>query len=78
MSKKGCVTIVMGKLSSVMRDKIVELNDVEQHYFQDVIIYLRKKCEDSYRQLNRARSIRGEKALGRVVWTEIEIKSTRD
>lgn len=67
MSEKIFVTLLVGKLLLAIRDKIIELNDVEQLYFQDVISYFRKKHkEDSYRLLTRARSTEGDKAMGQV------------
>lgn len=47
----------MGKLSPVVKDKIIEQNDVEQLYFDDAVRYFCKKSkEDSYKQLARVRS----------------------
>lgn len=59
----------MGKLSHGVRDKIIEVNDVDHLFFEDVISYFRKKYkEDSYKELTRVKSFGGEKAIvqGRV------------
>lgn len=63
-SEKECVTILMGKLFLIVINSIIELNDVDHIYFQDVISYFHKKYkEDSYRQLTGARSSGGEKTM---------------
>lgn len=63
--KRECVTILMGELFLIFRDKIIKVNDMDQLLFQDVISYFRKKVKkDSYRQLTRLRSSGGEKLVG--------------
>lgn len=60
VSKKECVIVLMGKLSHMVRDRIIEMSDVDQLLFQDVINYFFKKCkEDSYKKLSSTRSPSG-------------------
>lgn len=46
ISKKECVNVLMGKLSLSVRNKIIELNDVDQILFWDVISYFKKKHKE--------------------------------
>lgn len=56
MSEKECVPIIMGKFSRAVRNRIIELNNVDQPYFEGVVSYFGKKCkENSYNPLTRAR-----------------------
>lgn len=62
--KKECVTILMVRLSLIVRNRIIELNDVEklQSRMQSTII--EKNKEESYMKITRARSFGGHLTMG--------------
>lgn len=43
------VTILMGKLFAMVRDKIIEMSDVDQLLFQGLISYFHRKHKESYK-----------------------------